>query len=145
MWLKMEEEKLYERKQAEKRHKSALKNQIELQIDGLVYTADETKDVYRQELLLCEDYSDLNELVSVINCGEQQLREIQQKLFKKLESYIWKIHALSYLTMKQKTYWIEELISSDLPEEMAAIYSKALKAEFRASQDKRRGWTVVKK
>ena len=69
---------------------------------------------------------------------------IQQKLFEQLRSYIWKIHELDYLPLKEKAFWTEQLIKAELAEEMTTVYCKALDAERAAKNSRTNGWTIIR-
>ncbi|WP_429959695.1 hypothetical protein [Enterococcus sp. AZ196] len=127
----------------------ALKKEVKGLIESLEYSAEETKAIYFQQLGQCESYSELQELISVIEIGEQQLREIERSLFQALETYVWRINEFKCLPMNDKTQWVEKIVACDFPENMADVFSKALAAEKEASKNIREasravydGWTI---
>jgi len=117
---------------------------INLKIAELIYSTEETKEIYRQKVVESDSYSELDELVRIIDDGEYQLQMIQQKLFEQLRSYIWKIHELDYLPLKEKAFWTEQLIKAELAEEMTTVYCKALDAERAAKNSRTNGWTIIR-
>lgn len=109
------------------------RQEIQTMIDILIYTSEETKMIYRQQLAESTDFNQLKELKEIIETGEQQLKRIKKILFQTLESYIWEINAFEYLPLKEKKRWIEVLIAAVLQEEMEEIYIQATEAEKLAS------------
>lgn len=102
-------------------------------IDILIYTSEETKMIYRQQLVESTDFNQFKELKEIIETGEQQLKRIKKTLFQTLESYIWEINAFECLPLKEKKRWIEVLIAAEFQEEMEEIYIQATEAEKLAS------------
>ncbi|MBO0410491.1 hypothetical protein JZO81_05460 [Enterococcus hulanensis] len=126
-----------------------LQEEIRRKIETLEYTTEETKDIYFQQLAKCDKHSELQELINVIEIGEQQLYEIEKSMFQTLEDCIWRINEFKYLPMAEKNQWIEKVIACDLPESMDATYTEALEAENEASNTIREtskrsfdGWTI---
>ncbi|MBU5362270.1 hypothetical protein KQI58_14420 [Enterococcus raffinosus] len=109
------------------------RQEIQTMIDILIYTSEETKMIYRQQLVESTDFNQLKELKEIIETGEQQLKRIKKTLFQTLESYIWEINVFEYLPLKEKKRWIEVLIAAELQEEMEEIYIQAMEAERSAS------------
>ena len=108
---------------------------INLKIAELIYSTEETKEIYRQKVVESDSYSELDELVRIIDDGEYQLQMIQQKLFEQLRSY---------LPLKEKAFWTEQLIKAELAEEMTTVYCKALDAERAAKNSRTNGWTIIR-
>lgn len=131
-------------KKNEKGGATLIRDEVQSKIESLKYTTDETKAIYLQQLAECNASSEFQELVKVIDAGEHQLFEIQKRMFQTLESYIWKINELKYLSMTDKSKWVEKLIVCNFTEEMSEIYAKAVEAEKKASQNSSGSWTVLK-
>ena len=49
---------------------------INLKIAELIYSTEETKEIYRQKVVESDSYSELDELVRIIDDGEYQLQMI---------------------------------------------------------------------
>ncbi|MFC4771872.1 hypothetical protein [Enterococcus hermanniensis] len=120
-----------------------IKEKIYVKIADLIYSTEETKEIYRQKVAESKSYSELDELVKIIDDGEHHLKLIQQKLFKHLRSYIWKIQRLDYLPLKDKVFWTEQLIKAELEEEMDDLFRRVLKAEENAKNNRDNGWTII--
>lgn len=121
-----------------------MRQEIKTMIDLLIYTNEETKSIYRQQLVNSTNFTQLSELKEIIETGEHQLRKIKKSLFQTFEAFIWEINAFEFLPIREKKHWIEALSTSTLQEEMEAIYEKAFEAEKHARLDQFDDWTILR-
>lgn len=128
-----------------KKREKIMRQEIKTMINLLIYTNEETKSIYRQQLVNSTHFTQLSELKEIIGTGEHQLRKIKKSLFQTFEAFIWEINAFEFLPMiKEKKHWIEALITSTLQEEMEDIYEKAFEAEKHARLDQFDDWSILR-
>lgn len=127
----------------EKREK-IMRQEIKTMIDLLIYTNEESKSIYRQQLSSSTNSTQLSELKEIIETGERQLRKIKKSLFQTFAAFIWEINAFEYLPIMEKNHWIDALSTSTLQEEMEDIYEKAFEAEKHARLDQFDDWSILR-